>query len=368
MNRNLGTTLIEGSLQARKGTTTKGIHKRGGFASTIQMLILNLVWILVLASLFTNRLTGSSNLAKMASEKGSDIHMTGSFANCTTLMQEEGTFKEGFHDGTVTISCRRFHYKASVEKLATATGSTLFIGVISSSDEGRRRAIRETWKQLAPQSVFFVVCGDFAGIEEEYEAHQDILWLDKEDIYNDLAYQTQFLIQMVQAHAPEYKFLLKTNDDCFVNITKFNEAPEIYTSSHYWGSCKSNMTGIIRPGDTYLPGYHPKFEVTLEEYPYQFFPLYCDGAGFLMSKDFVDCAVNEIPFLKHIKFDDVASGMLAERCHVLPVDAGQNKIQVAKEKHIPNTRMVLWIETNLVSIQSMVNRWNGTMLVDSNYR
>jgi hypothetical protein len=366
MNRNLGTNLIDGSLQARKGTTTKGGHKRSGSASNSQMLILNLVWILGLGSLFSNRLTGSYNLAVMGSEKGT-IHMTGSFANCTTPVQEEGNFQEGFHDGTVTISCRRFHYKASVEKLATAKGSTLMIGVISGSDELRRRAIRETWKQLAPTSVFFVVCGNFADIEEEYEAHQDILWLDKEDSYDDLPYKTQFLIQMVQAHTHEYKFLLKTDDDCFVNITKFNEAPELYTSSHYWGSCKSNMTGVIRPGDTYLPGYHPTFEVTFEEYPYQFFPMYCVGAGFLMSKDFVDCAVYEIPFLRFFKFDDVATGMLAERCHVLPVDAGQNKIHVAKEKPIQNTRMDLWIEHNLESIRYMVGRWNDTWLVESNY-
>jgi len=50
------------------------------------------------------------------------------------------------------------------------------------------------------------------------------------------------------------------------------------------------------------------------------FPRYCQGTGFAVSKMFVDRAVGEghVANVKFMPFEDVAVGMLAERCNIDP--------------------------------------------------
>ena len=354
-------------LRVRKGTSKGGSqYQRAGSSAlnNFYLALLNVVWIAGLASLFNRRIR-RSYVPTMGADTKSNNHplrLTGSFDNCSTAIVEEKPFHQGFHDGSVTLSCRRFHYKAPADELAALSGSYLIIGVISTSDNSRRWAIRQTWKQLAPFSVFFVLSGDFDKIKEEYELYKDIVWLDKEENDSDLTYKTQLLFHVIHSHTYEFNFLLKTNDDCFVNVTKFEENPEVYSYADYWGHCKPNTTiSVTRPSEAHMLGYDPKFELVMEEYSYSLH--YCFGAGVLLSNDFVKCAVNEIASIRYFEFDNVATGMLAERCHIEPVDAGHNKIQVSKSKQFSNaTVMDFWIQQNFFSIQSMVKRWNNSVV------
>jgi len=353
-----------GSLNARKGTSNYSKRSSHSSSSSCCLLLVNVVWISGLASLFTNRLKHSNVYPHtLVNGTGSEVSLTGSFINCANaVVDDNGQFQEDFHDGSVTISCRRFHYKVPITELMALQGSNLIIGVLSGSDMTRRRTIRETWKQLAPSSVFFVVSGDFANIEEEYKEYNDIMWLDEADHHiDDGTYKTQFLFQIVNTYTTDFNFLLKTEDDCFVNITKFDTNQDEYIISNFWGICNHDNSKIHRPGASYMPG--NKEEVTYDQYPSLYFPPFCSGAGYLVSSEFLNCAVIEMPNLRYFKFDDVSTGMLAERCHIEPVDAGHDKIHAfSSAKPMHKVLEDLWIEQTTFSVSHMVRRWNGTVI------
>lgn len=206
--------------------------------------------------------------------------------------------------------------------------------------------------------------GDFEDIKEEYELYKDIVWMDKVMRRSDLTYETQFLFHVIHSHVQEFNFLLKTNDDCFVNVTKFIENPEVYSNTDYWGHCKPNSTiSVTRQAESHMSGYDPNVEFTMEGYSYPYFPRYCFGAGFLLSNDFVKCAVDEIASISYFEIDDVATGMLAERCHVEPVDAAHGTIQAGRSKPLLNATVLdFWVQQNFFSFQSMVTRWNNSLV------
>ena len=58
--------------------------------------------------------------------------------------------------------------------------------------------------------------------------------------------------------------------------------------------------------------YHPN--------PEEYLPKYCDGAGYGLSRDFVRCSYfgNHIANVRFMPFEDVAVGILGERCHFEP--------------------------------------------------
>ena len=90
----------------------------------------------------------------------------------------------------------------------------------------------------------------------------------------------------------------------------------------YWGACTEEYFEPLR--DTSL-----KWHVTYEMYPEQFYPLYCQGAGFAVSRDFVSCAVNDghLATFRYNPFEDVSIGFLAERCGVKPVSDYHSIVQ-----------------------------------------
>ncbi len=56
-------------------------------------------------------------------------------------------------------------------------------------------------------------------------------------------------------------------------------------------------------------------------YPEPEYPPFCQGAGIAMSKKFLDCAVGSghISQIRYQPNEDVAIGLLAERCGVEPI-------------------------------------------------
>jgi hypothetical protein len=84
----------------------------------------------------------------------------------------------------------------------------------------------------------------------------------------------------------------------------------------YVGQCKLVHYEVHREAEY-------KWPLRVETYPeQQWFPRYCQGAGFAVSKTFVDRAVGErdihVANFKCTPFEDAAVGMLAERCNIDP--------------------------------------------------
>lgn len=251
-------------------------------------------------------------------------NLTGAFANCTSPHLVKIPSSPHADQKNITVSCHTLHYR--MPKFNRSNSEKIFIGVLSAaSGEGpeRRQSIRDTWAQN--HSVFFLVAGPWRDIEDEYNTHRDLIWLDEEEIYNGeksvLTFKTLAFMKIVYLLSTslnlDIRYAFKTDDDSFVNVEYLHhyllkmQHKEEY---NYWGWCQRKMFKPLR-------GDHDKWAVSYETYPESHYPRYCQGAGFALSWKFIKCAAgegNHIANARFMPFEDVATGLIAQRCGIVP--------------------------------------------------
>ena len=265
---------------------------------------------------------------------------TGSFENCTgsfTPIKKHTTFSkedEQYNDGDIgriMISCHELLYRAP--KKSIENSGKVIIGVLSAASSygpRRRNYIRSTWARKYP-GVFFLVAGPWEDVKDEYMFYQDMIWIDEDEVYKGedsvLTYKTMsyFAITHKLARSVEdggFSYAIKTDDDSYVNvegiynkvfhaIEKEDNGGGDVEKLHYFGQC---------PQFQVLPSRDPenKWSVSYATYPEPKFPLYCQGAGFGLSRELLSCAGNSVATMRYQPFEDASIGMLAERCGYKP--------------------------------------------------
>jgi len=251
---------------------------------------------------------------------------TGSLRNCTGVSSRSKNADRRAHtdDGTIVISCNEIIYRAP-KKSFQNTGD-IIIGVLSSANSTgpeRRRYIRETWGYEF-NGLFFLVAGPWDSIENEYTFYQDMIWIDEDEVYQGetsvLTYKTVSFFAIAHKLSPKvgdggFVHAIKTDDDSYVNIEAINmllhgeEAHRLF----YWGHCPQYKVAPLR--DNKL-----KWALSYKLYPEPMFPLYCQGAGFGLSRKLLECAVDKhhVSKFRYNPFEDVSIGILVERCGHTP--------------------------------------------------
>lgn len=134
-----------------------------------------------------------------------------------------------------------------------------------------------------------------------------------------LPFKTEtFLIAMydlVMKNNPEVKYFFKTDDDCYIDTEQLKteiSSEEDAKRIDYGGQCVENSKPIR---DEWNEEYIPYFY-----YPYNYFPSYCIGSGYVLSRDFLECAVTEghIQRTVYMRSEAVTVGLLAEKCGIEP--------------------------------------------------
>jgi hypothetical protein len=290
---------------------------------------------------------------------------TGSFQNCT--QQDDETFDKEIlsshpDSDMVIISCTPIHYRVPSKSIAhiveinkksiigsgsgSGSGSIEFyenepkydivIGVLSSAagrGPSRRNYIRSTWA-YRKRNIFFIVAGEWDDeIQNEYDNYGDLFWIDREETYDSedsvLTFKSQSFVTVMynklmtleeeaeEEEEEEYSdnanvsFLFKTDDDSYVALNRLHHALMRESDYDYWGKC--NEAGWKPHRDK-----SNKWYLGYEIYPEPEYPAFCQGAGIAMSKYFLDCAVgyNHTSNVRYLPNEDVAIGMLAERCDI----------------------------------------------------
>ena len=244
---------------------------------------------------------------------------TGSFANCT-----DRSFKEGAphpDQKHVTIACETLPYRVPNR----AVSEDIVVGVLSTAGKpgpSRRTAIRETWGK--GHSVFFLISGPWTEeIAAEYEEQRDLIWLDTHESYLHVTEKVMLFMSVSNLFARDFgtKFAIKTDDDSYVDIPNLTQYLLNNRNSvqDYWGSCHLGQVQVYRKEKW-------KWALLRHEYPEDWFPPYCVGAGYMVSAHFLDLAVQHIANLRRMPWEDVATGILAERIGISPTDAENEKM------------------------------------------
>ena len=200
----------------------------------------------------------------------------------------------------------------------------LLIMVTSQSNGfGRRSNIRSTWGSTWHQrtdlpswkTIFQLGLPNDHKMQnstlEEATKYKDMIFGNLTDTFYTLSVKVIVGFEWATKYC-DFDFLLKTDDDVFVNIPnvfKFLSEPDIPRHRLYAGNVHFR-SGPIR--------WRSKYRVTTLEYPYRQYPRFTSGGGMVLSRDVAAGMVNIHNNSNYFKLDDVYVGMLALR---LGVDA-----------------------------------------------
>mmetsp|Transcript_8332 Transcript_8332/g.10966 ORF Transcript_8332/g.10966 Transcript_8332/m.10966 type:complete len:449 (-) Transcript_8332:189-1535(-) len=262
------------------------------------------------------------------SDTGSFENCTGSFTPVNPRINSLSGQPTAISDiRTITVSCHELGYRAPLNSILHS--GKVLIGVLSAasgSGPRRRNYIRSTWGSKFP-GLFFLVAGPWEDVKDEFTFYQDMIWIDEEEIYKGedsvLTYKTMSYFAIVHKLAKKveeggFEYAIKTDDDSYVNIERIYDmlfhGADIKKSDpslDFFGQC---------PQFQVMPSRDPsnKWSVSYAVYPEPKFPLYCQGAGFGLSRSLLSCAEHVIPKIRYQPFEDASIGLLAERCGYAP--------------------------------------------------
>jgi hypothetical protein len=270
-----------------------------------------------------------------------DPNGTGSWAECkkSEIIDTTTSLSSSIHDDerSTIVSCHTVFYRIKKSSFPLQVNNNIIIGVLSASGgEGpqRRQSIRETWANggtaTSQKGIFFLVAGPWDDIAQEYEEMGDLIWINVEGINQEAesmsTYKTQSFVRIVHDMSKELElvvdYIFKTDDDSYVNVEALKY--QLMESKHaqnqdnrqdqprdYWGFCKLEKNQPERGG---------RWALSYEVYPEPMLPQYCKGAGYAMSRKFIECASDNehISKTRYMPLEDISMGLIAERCGIKP--------------------------------------------------
>ena len=181
------------------------------------------------------------------------------------------------------------------------------IGVLSYKKE-RRDLVRNTWAFGQAGVFFFVGKRDGVWPIDEFYYLKDLVLVDIEEEYqgvnSSLSFKTNVLFHMMHAAFINFSYLLKTDDDSYVDLTGLKlEIRKL--RPHYWGKVKQNQVVVRKLKSSWY--------ISKELYKRKKFPDYCLGAGYIVSYKTVTCFLTKMESHVNMQLlEDVSTGLLVK--------------------------------------------------------
>jgi len=196
--------------------------------------------------------------------------------------------------------------------------------LVSSAPENfdRRDLIRQTWgayDNFSPYWKTFFLLGKTTNqaqsdlIKTESKKYGDVIHGNYYEHYWNQSLKIQMGFEWAARYC-SFSFLLKTDDDVFVNTRRlidvllFKSTPK---KGLYMG--KVNHNPVVKRD-------RGKWRASFIEYSGKYYPDFCSGGGFVMSYDVIECLIPLFEVTEPFRIDDVYVGMLAKKTGVTPVD------------------------------------------------
>lgn len=200
------------------------------------------------------------------------------------------------------------------------------------AQKDRRDAIRRTWLEPSRNNTsnvrYVFLLGmtshkdNMASVRKEGEVYGDIVIENFIDSYANLTYKTIMGFRWAVQFCAEAKFVLKTDDDVFVdvgNVLKLTEENKNELESGIAGSC-SVWRRPIRETDS-------KWYVSNAEYPWPYLPPHCSGTGYITAMDVIKKVYNVSANVPFFWLEDVYVGLCLLQLHLTVYDKkGFNRI------------------------------------------
>nr|XP_008119274.1 PREDICTED: beta-1,3-galactosyltransferase 4-like [Anolis carolinensis] len=245
----------------------------------------------------------------------------------------------------------------------SSTDPSLLVLVVSPPHHvTQRQAIRSTWGGARWAGKFtvrtFFVLGLpqepslQSALEQEAAEHQDLVQGRFLDTYGNLTLKTLSLMGWAATHCPGILFLVKVDDDIFLNLPGLAEELEhttlvpTYLGEIHWRAWPNRDS-------------RSKHYIPASLYPAEHFPLYCSGAVYVLSGTAVPILLGASRHVPLVPVEDVFVGLCAHWAGILP----QHLARLTGAAHYPPDpccyREVLLSVHNVTPIE-MAAVWDST--------
>lgn len=212
----------------------------------------------------------------------------------------------------------------------------------------KRNVIRDTWGQKDPRAHLYFLLGTIKSvsqqkrIQQESKMFQDIIQGNFLDAYRNMTYKHIMALKWFVYNCQKLKYLIKTDDDVFVNTPALFSFLENFADKQNFLFCfKSEGSRIKR-------SYRSKWRVSTKEYRGWYYPPYCPGFSIVYSADVVHQLYQKAQRTKYFWIDDVhVTGTLAQYLNISITTWGKYYLNGLQRDNLFNGY------TNLTSLQPM---------------
>lgn len=223
----------------------------------------------------------------------------------------------------------------------------------------KRQAIRETWglNNKIVKTIFMIASIEYQIIQkrlnEENNTYGDLVQGSFVENYRNLTYKHLMVFKYAIYHCPQAKYILKTDDDVFVNMPLMVYFLQMDFFSY--GGSKIFACSLMK--DSIAIRTQSKWKVTFEEYPDQLYPTHCSGFAILYSSDVVFQLYKKAQHTKYFWIDDVhITGVVAQKLNLTHLDIEQlvlNQKESSNPSQIKKLFLFGGFNLNIVKIQQL---------------
>ncbi|CAD1480981.1 unnamed protein product, partial [Heterotrigona itama] len=198
-------------------------------------------------------------------------------------------------------------------------------------------------------------------IAEESHRHNDIIQEKFYDTYNNLTLKSVMMLKWVTSNCGQAKYLMKTDDDMFVNIPTLMRTLQSrsQTTNTLLGSLICNAKPILDPNNKYTPKYM---------YSERIYPNYLSGTGYVMSLDVAFKLYHAALTTPLLHLEDVyITGLCAKHAKVRPVNHSGFSYVPRKLDPCTLRNAITAHKVNVSSMYIIWNKLNDTNLSCSNH-
>uniref|UniRef100_A0A1L8E1L9 Hexosyltransferase n=2 Tax=Nyssomyia neivai TaxID=330878 RepID=A0A1L8E1L9_9DIPT len=181
----------------------------------------------------------------------------------------------------------------------------------------KRNLIRRTWGRDDVRARLLFLLGTVAqpSMQEELlrenEMYGDLIQGNFIDAYRNMTYKHAMALKWFTYSCPEAHFLLKTDDDVFVNSPTMFDFLDNGVDRRRLVACYEVQGARVKRS------YRSKWRVSTKEYAEKYYPTYCPGFSIIYSPDAVWLLYREAQRNPYFWIDDVhVTGTLVQRTNM----------------------------------------------------
>eukprot|EP00118_Oscarella_pearsei_P022454 m.259890 g.259890 ORF g.259890 m.259890 type:complete len:359 (+) comp40428_c0_seq33:60-1136(+) len=170
-------------------------------------------------------------------------------------------------------------------------------------------------------------------LDEEGRCYQDILQVDVLENYYNLTMKKMAAFDYLIQSNITFEILLKTDDDCFVNIQLvmewlIAEVPPAYNRT--WNKLKTEGKSVLNSTKYFFGGHcrgdrkpirapKSKWYLSKADYKHEYFPPFCYGYGYFLSYDVIKVITTSPASaqMRWFRLEDIHTGLLVNKSGIL---------------------------------------------------